>query len=354
MGAAGVPQEPSAGADAGRLLELIGGSWATQVVRTAADLGLADALAGEPATVADLAVTIGADPAALSRLLRALCALELSEEVEPGHFAMTQTGNLLRAGDGSLAPWAKWWGGPAWTEWGALPEVVRTGRSARASNGDVGFDRLRADPGLAELFDAAMAALTRLDAPAIVDALQLDGSEVVADVGGGRGELLAAVLDRHRQASGMVIDLPSAREGAEACFAERGLTGRAAVVAADIFEHVPGGADVYLLKSVLHDWDDAEAQQILARCRAALGPGGRLCLVERIMFEHIDGSAVARSTARMDLHMLVAQGGRERTEAAWRTLLAASGFEVTDIRPTSATSALIDASVVGGGAQRSA
>jgi hypothetical protein len=334
------------GADRGRLLELIGASWTTQVIRTSVELGVIDVLVDGPRPAVDVAAAIGADPAAVRRLLRALCSIELCEEVDDGSFGATATGRLLAGGEGSLGPWASWWGGPAWEEWGRLPDAVRTGHPVRG--GDGFSDR---SPEVAARFDAAMAALTAIDAPLLAAALRLRGDERVADVGGGRGTLLRAVLERHPGIRGLVVDLPSAVAGAPERFEGWGLANRLEVAAVDAFATVPPGADAYVLKSVLHDWDDDAARRILERCRvAATASDGRVLVVERLAGDRAVATDVDRSTARMDLHMLVAQGGRERTEADLRALLAAAGLVVVDVRPATATLAVIDARVAPSGA----
>ena len=334
------------GADRGRLLELIGASWTTQVIRTGVELGVMDELAGGPRSVPEVAAVLEVDPDALERLVRALCSIELCEEVDDGSFAATATGRLLARGEGTLGPWATWWGGPAWEEWGRLPDAVRTGRPVRDGDGFSGRS-----PELAGRFDDAMAALTAIDAPRLAAALQLRGDERVADVGGGRGTLLRAVLDRHPDARGLVVDLPSAVAGARAQIEAWGLAGRLDVAAVDAFDAVPSGADAYVLKSVLHDWDDEAARQILERCQvAAAASDGRVLVIERLTPDRAAATDVARSTARMDLHMLVAQGGRERTEAELRAVLADAGLVVVDVRPATSTLAVIEARVARDGA----
>jgi len=333
------------GADRGRLLELIGASWTTQVIRTSVELGVVDELADGPRSVSDVAAVLQVDPGALGRLVRALCSIELCEEVDDGSFVATATGRLLARGEGSLGSWATWWGGPAWEEWGRLADAVRTGRPVR--DGD-GFSHR--SPELAGRFDDAMAALTAIDAARLAAALQLRGDERVADVGGGRGTLLRAVLERHPDARGLVVDLPSAVAGARGHIEAWGLADRLDVTAVDAFDAVPSGADAYVLKSVLHDWDDEAAHRILERCRdAAVARGGRILVIERLAPDRAVATDLARSTARMDLHMLVAQGGRERTEAELRAVLADAGLVVVDVRPATPTLAVIEARVAPAG-----
>ncbi|WP_421119271.1 methyltransferase [Aquihabitans daechungensis] len=317
-------------ADPERLLELIGASWTTQVIRVAAELGVADALASGPRPVTDLAAEVGAHESSLRRLVRALVALDLCTDAAGDRVAMTPTGALLASGDGSLRSWARWWGGPSWVEWGDLLDAVRTGRPVRPGDG---FADAGADPEGAAMFDDAMASLSALEAPTVVAALQLRGDELVVDLGGGSGMLVRAVVDRHPEARAMVVDLPGAVASARARFAAWGVEDRCEAVVGDLFGELPPGGDAYVLKSVLHDWDDDDARRILVRCVAAAGPDARIEVVERLVPERSERTAAARSTARMDLHMLIAQGGRERTEAELRSLLASAGLTVVEVRP---------------------
>jgi hypothetical protein len=333
-------------ADSDRLLELIGASWTTQVVRTATELGVIDALAAGPRPVEDVAEELAVDAGALARLLRALCSIELCEPVGDA-VGLTATGTLLVAGDGSLGPWARWWGGPVWQEWASLPDAIRTGRAVRQGDGF-------ADAGHAEraaLFDAAMAGLSALEAPAIAAALGLRGHEVVVDLGGGTGVLLRAVLERHPQTRGVLVDRSTSADAARRAIGAAGLGDRCEVVVGDLFAGPPSGGDAYVLKNVLHDWEDEDGRRILRACADTMGSRARLLVVERVVPALAASSPLDRAAARMDLHMLVAQGGRERTELEHRELLGSAGFDVVDVRPAGGALAVIEAMVGPGRAQ---
>ena len=168
--------------------------------------------------------------------------------------------------------------------------------------------------------------LTAPIAAALAERIDLGPNARVIDVGGGEGELLVQLLSRHSQATGRVFDLAHAADAASRRFAERGLTARASFVAGDFFAAVPGNADVYLLKSVLHDWDDDDAVRILRSVAAAMSPSARLFVLERLRPEPTGFSAVDRAVARSDLNMLVGTGGKERSEATYRELLESSGL----------------------------
>jgi predicted O-methyltransferase YrrM len=194
------------------------------------------------------------------------------------------------------------------------------------------------------VFNEALAELTRLSAESIVHAYDFSGLKRIVEVGGGYGELLACILRAHPAAHGVLFDLEHAMGEARRRFEEAGLAARCEFVVGDFFRSVPPGADAYVLKSVIHDWDDAHGVQILESCRRAMAAGARLLLAERIMPDRLEVSPEHQSVARTDLNMLIAHGARERAEAALRELLHAAGFHVTRIIvPAGATVCVIEA-----------
>ncbi|WP_437927447.1 methyltransferase [Sorangium sp. So ce291] len=324
-----------------RLNQMIMSLWVPQVVHAAAELGVADALADGPLPSGDVAARLGTHPDATERLLRALVTLELL--VARGErFELTEMGRFLQTSSPlSKRAWSRLMGGPGvWQAWGRLADCVRTGRmawgsgDAAASSGTEHFDELGRDPAAAAIFHQAMVELTRGVAPGIVAAVDLRGARRVIDVGGGYGALLCAILEAHPEVEGAVFDLEHARKGALELFASRGVAARASFVAGSCFDAAPPAADVYVLKSVIHDWDDARSLQILGRCRDAMANGARLLVVE-------PPAPTARGNATLewvltfsDINMLVNTGGRERTEAEYRALLDAAGLRVDAVRET--------------------
>ena len=307
-----------------RLLGLVNASWTTQVIGAAVRLGLPTAL-GEGARQVDaLAATTKTHAPSLRRLLEALATLGLVADDGRGSWILVGAGRLLLPDvDGSLAAWAEFCAGPSWDAWRRLDDSVRTGASQRRRQG---FAHLEDDVAAAGLFNRAMRDLTAPIAAAFAERIDLGPNARVIDVGGGEGELLVQLLSRHSLATGRVFDLSHAADAAMRKFAERGLTARASFVAGDFFASVPGNADVYLLKSVLHDWDDHDAVRILRRISAAMSPAARLFVLERLRPEPAGFSAVDQAVARSDLNMLVGTGGRERSEATYRELLKSSGL----------------------------
>ncbi|HLO95015.1 MAG TPA: methyltransferase, partial [Burkholderiaceae bacterium] len=327
------------------LLELIGGNWATQAIGVAAGLGLADQLAAGVTEVAALARACGCDADALRRLLRGLAALGLLRQEARDSFRLTAMGELLRR-DASLSlnAHAQWWSRQAWTVWGELMGSVRTGQSMRQRrHGQRGFEHLDADAASAKLFHRSMAELTRLVAVDLAGSPALPERGLVMDLGGGHGELLAEVLRTRPGLRGLLFDLGHAVEGAHAHLREAGVAGRVRVVSGDFFAPLPGPVDVVLLKSVLHDWDDAQAVRILQRVREALAPEGRVLLIERVMPLQVQALPEHRSTVRSDLNMLVGLGGRERTATAYEALLAAAGLSLRRLLPAEAAFSVIEA-----------
>jgi hypothetical protein len=211
------------------------------------------------------------------------------------------------------------------------------------TTGSEGFDRFEANPEAAALFNRAMVELTRLDAADIVRACDFSASERIVDVGGGFGELLAAILKANPDKRGVLFDRPHAIEGARTLMEAAQVADRCEFVAGDFFDAIPAGADTYLLKSVIHDWNDERGTAILRNCRRAMEGRARLLLVERIVPQRLGASAAHRAIARGDLNMLVGLGGRERTEDEYRVLLDAAGLQIKAVLPAGRTFGVIEA-----------
>lgn len=309
-----------------QVLALINAAWTTQATAAAVRLDVFESLAACPATGADVAAATGCHAASMLRLLRALTSIELLVEGADGRFALTDRGALLRHGvDGSLASWALLSGTSSWSAWSHLAESVRTGRTARElAHGRAGFEHLAADPEAARVFNRAMLELTQPVAAALLRNASLHRVETIVDVGGGSGHLLAALLAARPAARGVLCDLPHALPLAQEVLAP--VAGRSRFAAGSFFDAVADGGDLYLLKSVLHDWNDERCAVLLAQCRRAMGVHAKLFVIERMAPSRYATSAADRDIARSDLNMLVGPGGRERTEAEYGALLRAAGF----------------------------
>lgn len=294
-----------------RLLQLIGGSWRTQAIHAMVELGLADRLAHGPLQLAALAESAQAHEGALQRLLRGLRILGLVEQGGEG-YRLTDMGRLLRtqSQDESLAHWAKWWAGMQWTTWGKLHEAVRENAPMRARcKGAAGYALHGLQEDTACTFHLAMAELSAGVASMVIERIAAVDPARIVDVGGGRGELLAQLLLACPRANGVLLEQEHALAGAREHLERFDLMTRCELVAGDFFERIPEAADVYLLKSVLHNWDDGAAARLLRTCRRAMPRHAVLAMIERTL----DDDAPDEAAVRSDLNMLVSLGGRERS-----------------------------------------
>ncbi len=314
----------------------------TQMLYVVARLDIAGRLAGGPRTAADLAAETGVHPDALYRVLRALTHVGVFAEDDAKRFGLTAMAELLR-GDvpGSLRPAALSYGAPWWWQpWGGLYETVRTGRTAFDSTMGQGlFGYLQQHPDDAAVFNANMTAMTRQDIPELVSTYDFGGAGVLVDVGGGHGALVTAILQAGRRERATLFDQADVIAGARASIEAAGLLGRCTFVAGSFFDTVPAGGDTYTLKDIIHDWDDEQALRILRNVRRAMTGDARLLLIERIL----PAGGEPAIGKMVDVTMMVLTGGRERTEAEYRTLLEAAGFTVRGVHFTHSSNSVIEA-----------
>ncbi|HEX3266266.1 MAG TPA: methyltransferase [Candidatus Limnocylindrales bacterium] len=333
--------EPRVSAEtAARLRQMLSGVRVAQAISVAARMRIPDALATGARSSDDVASELHADPPTLYRLLRMLAAAGILTEGGDRQFALTELGNALRADvEGSVREQAILFLRPEVLEaWGNLEHSIRTGENAFAAlhREDVWAWRAR-DPEAQSQFNRAMAVMSGPLGPALAEAIEVSPGDVVADIGGGNGTLLAAVLARHADIRGIVFDQPSVVAEAAPVLEAAGVADRAQLVGGSFFDEVPAAA-VYLMKSILHDWGDADSVAILQTIRASARAGSRLLVVERIIGEpneDLEGKV-------SDLHMLVMPGGQERTLEEWRALHAAGGWALGDTRPLTAGFKLIE------------
>jgi hypothetical protein len=327
--------------EAARLLELIMGFRSSQMIYTAAKLGLADRLAAGPQTAADLARAVGAAPEPLYRLLRALASMGIFAEAAEGTFALTPLACLLQGeAQGSLRSTALLYGDDVlWAAYGRMVHSVRTGAPAfEQCHGEPLYAYLASHPATASLFHEAMSGFSEREIAAILAAYDFSGFATIVDVGGGQGALLAALLRRHRHLRGIILDRQDAAEGARRLLDEAGVAERSSFIEGDFFRAVPADGDLYLLKSVIHNWDDAAAASILQNCRQAMPADARLVIMERI----IPPANMPSEAKLFDINMLITVGGQERTERQYRELLQATGFDLVRVIPTASPLSLIE------------
>ncbi len=324
------------------LTRLVNGYQVTLALHAAAVLGIADLLAGGVNSVGEVAAATGTQPDPLYRLLRALAAAGVFHEEPVRRFTLTAMGECMRSDAADpVAPWAML-AGQAYVHraWEALPHSLRTGESAfRHLHGvDVWEHRAR-HPAQAAIFDRAMSGISRRVAEAVAVTCDFGRFCRVVDVGGGEGVLLARILAAHPGVCGTLFDLPHVAARAAPVLDAAGVAGRCDVVAGDFFSGVPADGDAYLLKGILHDWDDAAAAAILHACRRAIAPGGMLLVIERLIAAANEGADAKFS----DLNMLVLPGGRERTREEFEVLFTASGFRLSKVIATGTRMSVLEA-----------
>lgn len=323
------------------MLQLIGGLQISRALYAVAELGIADGLAGGPMNSARLARATGTHEPSLYRVLRLLASVGVLREQEARTFSLTILGDRLRTGvPASVRSWAQLADTVGLESFWPIIDMIRTGQSGvEITHGMPVFEHLRRDPERAARFHATMSERTAAFAPSLAAAYDFARLGTVADIGGGQGILLAAILQAHPHLRGILFDLPEVAGGAAAVLEAAGVADRCEIVTGDFFQSVPAGADACVMANVLHDWDDAQSVGILARCRQAMAPGGRVLIVERLIPQD---PAAAVPVLVSDLNMLVVTGGRERANAEYGELLAAAGLSQGRIVPIGSPYGIIE------------
>lgn len=325
----------------GILSGLLNGHVMSRLIHAVSEAGIPDLLGDGFMDYRLLAEKAEVHPGSLYRIMRTLCTVGIFTEAEGGFFGLGKTGELLRTDipDSQQALAALMWE-PFWRQgWDNLPYSLKTGEAAfEHIHGMRLFEYLRQDSRAAELFGRAMSSLTAQETNAILDAYDFSGSGRVVDIGGGQGKLLAAILKKYRSMKGVLFELPMAIEAAKGLI-DSDIAERTELVAGDFFNPFPFNGDAFVLKSVIHDWDNEPAIRILRNCRKSINEGGKLVLIERIM-----PSSNEPSTAMvMDIVMLVNLGGRERTLAEYEGLLSSSDFKPDRVITTNSAMKIIEA-----------
>jgi hypothetical protein len=323
------------------LVQMLTGYWVSQALYVAAKLGIADLLKDGPKSSDELAKATGTHVRSLYRLLRALASVGVFVESEDGRFSLTPLAEYLQTGvPGSLRAFAIMQSELQYRVYGEVLHSVKTGGTAfNHTFGQELFPYLIQHPAAAAVFDEAMTGYTTQVSTAIVAAYDFSQFGTIVDVGGGHGTLLTAILRANSALRGVLFDLPHVAEGAQKRLAAAGLAERCEVVAGDFFASVSNGGDVYLLKWIIHDWDEERSVAILKNCHRAMAEHSKLLLVEAV----IPSGNTPFFHKFMDLTMLVIAGGRERTEAEYHALLAAAGFRLTQLIPTRSEMSVIEA-----------
>jgi O-methyltransferase domain len=319
---------------AARVLDLAHGAAHTHILGALARLRIAEHVAEQPRSLADLASATGAVPDRLGRLLRAATVLGLVQRTAAGMITMTEVGACLRDGPGSLRDFALMLSAPGQLRpLEHLSEAVCGESAAEAALGGPVWDYYRGHPDEGAAFAGAMSGVSAMIAGQVAAVADVAGTRYIVDVGGGHGTLLRALLATAPQARGEVLDLPEVVAAAPP--AER-----IQFTSGDFFTSVPAGGDVYLLQHVLHDWDDPEAERILTVCRQAATPASRLLIVETVLAE-VPGPVMPEL---LDVHMMVMSGGRERSRAQYGQLLDAAGWQLAEVTVLPSGQSLLNAS----------
>ncbi len=324
------------------ILQLAFSALMTQALYVAAKLGIADLLAQKPQSVYTLAARTNTHEQALYRVLRTLASVGVFRETDPKTFALTPCAELLRSDapnsmrSGAIFMGEEW----HWRVWGDMLYSVRTGKPAWGHvHGAEVFEYFAANSEHAEIFNRAMTGMTTGTAPAIVEAYDFSGVRVLADIAGGHGLLLAQILKANQGMKGVLFDVSSVIAGADAVLEREGVSGRVEKVSGDFFESVPEGADAYIMKHIIHDWDDERSTRILKNIHAAMNENGKVLLVEVV----VPAGNEPHYSKLLDLEMLTSPGGKERTAEEYRALLAQAGFRLTRITETKSPFSNIEA-----------
>jgi orsellinic acid C2-O-methyltransferase len=318
-----------------RAYQLVNGFRISQVVHAAAELRIPDLLASHPMTASELSVETQIEMSRLQRLLRALVSLGVLAEGEDGSLSNTEVGELFRENAaGSRRATSMMLIPESYRAWDHFMEVLRTGAVGHVlAHGGTLWETIARDPDFAARFNNAMAANSNEVADFVASSVDFSGVDLVVDVAGGEGALLGGILVAHPRLRGIVCDLPAGLEQTSAYLAWIGVVDRCDIVECDFFQSVPKGGGVYLLKDIIHDWDDEAAAKILAVVRNAMAPGARVVIVERLVPSPVTNSIADFNAVMTDLQMMVQLGSRERTLGEFRELLGAAGFEFARSAP---------------------
>jgi hypothetical protein len=324
------------------MMQMLTAKWVSASLSVVAELGIADLLAKGDKTADELADAVSAHGPSLYRVLRALASVGVFAETEGRRFTLTPLAVCLRSNvPNSVREFARFIAIPAASRsWDHLMHSVKTGETGLRKAFDVknAFDYLRTHPEEAAIFDGAMTDNSRRSAPAVAEAYDFGRFHKLVDIAGGHGLLLATILQRFAGLEGVLFDLPEVIAGAENTLAPYRLDDRCKIIGGDFFQSVPYGADAYILKHIIHDWDDERALAILRNIRKAIEPSGRLLIVEVLIAPGNEPSY----GKLLDLEMLVIPGGRERTADEYRDLFTGAGFKLEEIHETTAPTSIIE------------
>jgi hypothetical protein len=311
---------------------MITGYWISQAIYAAAKFGIADELKDGPRSVEELAEATSTNVDALYRLLRALASKGIFAEGDSRLFSLTPLAEPLRSDvPGSKRALALMSGDEQFRAWAEIDYSIQTGKIAfeRVFSKPI-FDYLGENPDKAKIFDAAMVGIHGRESDVILDAYDFSDIGVLADIGGGNGSQITGILQKHSSMKGILFDLPHVIERAKDPIDAAGLANRCELVSGSFFESIPQGANAYMMRHIIHDWDDGKSLTILRNCHQAMSSSSKLLVVESVIppgNEPFGGKF-------LDLVMMLIPGGKERTEDEYRRLFGEAGFELTRVDPT--------------------
>lgn len=340
-----IQQTPSGDADApppdAILMQMLFGPLMQQCICVAAKLGIADSLVEGPQSAAELAAKTETHAPSLYRVLRTLASAGVFAENSDGTFELTPVAELLRRdGPNSMRDFAIMLGEEwMWRAWAEMMYGVKTGGVPHVKvQGMSSFEFFERNKDAGEIFNRGMTSNTLRAAPAIVEAYDFSAVSKVVDIAGGHGLLLAGILKANPHLHGVLFDLPFVIEGAGELLEREGVSDRVEMASGDFFESVPAGADAYMMKHIIHDWDDESSVKILRNVRSAMNENGKVLIIEMVVPE----GNIPSAAKILDIQMLVMETGKERTEDEYRRLLEAAGFRLTRIIPTTSPYSVIE------------
>ncbi|MBI1247282.1 methyltransferase [bacterium] len=324
-----------------QLDRMITGYWISQAIYAAAKFNVADHLKDGPKSIDQLAAETSTNPDALYRLLRALASVGIFAEGESRQFSSTPIGELLQTDvPGSKKALALMSGDEQFRAWGDIDYSIQTGKmSFDKVFGKPIFEYLGEHPDKAKIFDAAMVGVHGRESDLITGAYDFSKISVVADIGGGNGSQITPILKKNGHLKGILYDLPHVIERAQAPMEAAGLTDRCELIGGSFFESIPEGADVYMMRHIIHDWDDEKSITILKNCHKAMPADGKLLIMDSVIPPGNDPNPAKF----LDLVMLMIPGGKERTEEEFRQLLDQAGFQLTQVIPTDGGVSIVEA-----------
>ena len=324
------------------MLQMTSGYWISQSIYAAAKLGIPDLLKDGPKSCEELASATGTQARALYRVLRALAQVGVFAEKQEGSFTLTPLSACLQSDvPGSVRAFAIMFGEEPYKAWGDILYSVQTGESSfEHLFGMPVFQYYAQNPEAGKTFNAAMTSGSDAEKAAVVQTYDFSTIHKLVDIGGGQGSFISSILKANPTLQGVLFDLASVVEGAQDVISAEGVADRCEIVGGSFYESVPNGADAYILKHVLHDWDDETSLTILKNCHSAIQENGKLLVVEQVV---PPGNEPALAKF-MDVNMMMMHpGGCERTEAEYRALFEAAGFKLTKVIPTRAMVSVIEA-----------